>query len=151
MKPANYQFKRLGPEDLPLMKQLIGLFKEVFELTERRIADEQRLTHLLAKPDFIIWVALSEGTIVGGLTAFELPMYYEQTDELFIYDIAVHPSYQRQGLGRRLLEELKTFGVSRGITCVFVDADVEDQHALDFYQSTGGEGAEVKQFSYELR
>ncbi len=76
--------------------------------------------------------------LVGGLTAHALPMTRAERSEMFIYDVAVRPDYQRQGVGRRLMAAVRDAARERGIDDVFVAADEDDAHALDFYRSLGG-------------
>ena len=76
--------------------------------------------------------------IVGGLTAHALPMTRAERSEMFIYDVAVRPDYQRQGVGRRLMAAVRDAARDQGIDDVFVAADEDDAHALDFYRSLGG-------------
>ena len=94
---------------------------------------------LLGRDDFWAFVAVAGGEIVGGLTAHTLPMTRAERSEMFIYDVAVRPDYQRQGVGRRPDGRGPRRGArERGIDDVFVAADEDDAHALDFYRSLGG-------------
>jgi aminoglycoside 3-N-acetyltransferase I len=68
--------------------------------------------------------------------------------EIFIYDIAVRSEHQRMGIGRRLMEELRAQAAGMGIRDLFVPADNEDVHALDFYRALGGEAAPVTIFTF---
>jgi hypothetical protein len=38
--------------------------------------DHTYLQKLLKRPSFIVFVAIKENEIIGGLAAYELPMYY---------------------------------------------------------------------------
>jgi aminoglycoside 3-N-acetyltransferase I len=82
------------------------------------------------------------------LTAYELAGYYSETSEIFIYDIAVNPAFQQKGLGKQLLLSLKEYATQKNISAIFVDANEEDEHALDFYHATGGKAEKVIQFTY---
>ncbi len=88
--------------------------------------------------------------VVGGLTAHLIPMTKSQTSELFIYDIAVAKGHQRKGVGRRLVNELFTMALERGVLEPFVLASNEDIHALDFYRSLGGHPSNVTLFTFSL-
>jgi aminoglycoside 3-N-acetyltransferase I len=143
-----YLIRRLGKEDMLLARQLIRLFKEVFEMEEEIEVSEPNLIRLLENPAFVAYAAMLKNKIVGGLTAYELPMYYAQGSEMFIYDIAVAPDYQRKGIGKKLLSELNDYCRQKGIAEVFVAANEEDTHALDFYRATGGAAEKVVHFTY---
>jgi aminoglycoside 3-N-acetyltransferase I len=142
------QIRRLGQHDSRVFCKLIQLFQEVFETGSPLKADEIYLKQLLAKPDFIVYVILIEDKIAGGLTAYELANYYAVGAEVFIYDIAVKPAFQRKGLGKQLLSALKKHCEQNRINIMFVAANEEDQHALDFYRSSNGREEKVIHFNY---
>jgi aminoglycoside 3-N-acetyltransferase I len=60
----------------------------------------------------------------------------------------VRHDHQRQGVGRRLLAHLRAAASAIGIRDVFVAADSDDRHALDFYRALGGAAAPVTMFSF---
>ncbi|HXA00950.1 MAG TPA: GNAT family N-acetyltransferase [Cytophagaceae bacterium] len=144
-----FQIKRLGVQDVSILKRLLHLFQEIFEMEKPVITNESYLQKLLGKTDFIAYVVICENEIAGGLTAYELPMYYSEYSEVFIYDIAISPEFQRKGLGRKLLSTLKEYCRQNGIREIFVAANEEDAHAVNFYKSTGGRAERVVHFNYE--
>lgn len=145
---GKFQIKRLGKEDVLIAQKLNLLFEEVFEKENAPSAKASYLMELLEKPDFIAYAAIRGNEIIGGLTAYELPMYYFESIEIFIYDIAVKPEFQRKGLGKKLLSTLNEYGRQIGAKDIFVDASKEDEHAVDFYRTSGGKGEKVVQFTY---
>jgi aminoglycoside 3-N-acetyltransferase I len=106
---------------------------------------------LLARDDFWAIAAFSAGHLIGGLTAFTLPMTRSESSEVFVYDIAVRPDCQRRGVGRMLMNHLQMGAAAVGCSCVFVAADDEDAHALDFYRALGGAPADVTMFTFSPR
>lgn len=106
------------------------------------------LTRLLSRPDFWALAAFDHDRIVGGLTAHALDMTRKEATELFIYDLAVHTAFQRCGIGRLLVETLRLEGARAGLDTVFVAADNDDTHALDFYRALGGDPARVTVFTF---
>ena len=94
--------------------------------------------------------AFYENEIAGGLTAYELPMYYSNHSEILLYDLAVKAEYQRMGFGKRLIHALKEYCIRNGINEFFVLAHEEDEHALEFYRSTGGKSEKVINFIYDV-
>jgi aminoglycoside 3-N-acetyltransferase I len=141
-----FQIRQLQAKDLSLFKDLISLFAEVFE-EKSGMAPSTQLEAMLSKSEFVAMVIMCKGKIAGGLTAYELPMYQRMGSELFLYDIAVLPAFQRLGLGRQLLSALRDYCRSKGIPDFFVAADESDTHALDFYRAAGGLPARVVHFS----
>jgi aminoglycoside 3-N-acetyltransferase I len=142
--------KRLEADDLQLLQRLVILFHRVFEADEKIMAAEDYHVQLLENPAFIAMVAMDGKEIVGGLTAYLLPMYYRHSAEAYIYDIAVADAHQRKGLGRALIESLKEYCRQNGISTIFVEAHEEDTHAVAFYKSLGGQMEKVAHFNFEL-
>ena len=142
------EIKHLTKEDLSKFTSLINLFNMVFE-EESKIGSEANSLQLLNNKYFVALVALVENEVVGGLTAYELPMYYSNSSEIFLYDLAVKPEYQRMGIGKGLLQSLKEYCLKNGIKEFFVMAHEEDGHAIEFYRATGGRGERVVNFLYE--
>lgn len=142
--------KHLGKNDLLFAKQLFSLFQTVFEMKKTSELSDPYLIYLLEKSEFIMLSALNEDKVVGGLTAYQLPMYYSEGSEMFIYDIAVHPEFQRTGIGKKLVAALKKYCHEKGIKEFFVAANEEDEHALDFYRATGGKQEKVVHFTYKV-
>jgi aminoglycoside 3-N-acetyltransferase I len=142
--------RRLTAGDRELARALFSLMAEVFEEPSRPLSDGY-LDRLLAREEF--WaIAAFEGDrnnqIIGGLTAHTLPMTRAETSELFIYDVAVHPAHQRKGVGRQLVTELRERAAAAGIRDLFVPADNDDLHALDFYRALGGAASAVTFFTF---
>ena len=88
--------------------------------------------------------------VVGGLTAHVLPLTYFPSSEVYVYDLAVETEFQRKGIGRQLINSLKEYRAGLHFKEVFVQADLEDGHALEFYRATGGMAESVVHFSYAL-
>lgn len=139
--------KRLTSDDLVLARRLFTLMAEVFD-EESEPLDDAYLERLLRREDFWAIAAFAGEDVVGGITAHALPMTRTASTELFIYDIAVRADHQRKGVGRLLMTALREEAASLGIRDVFVAADNEDAHALDFYRALGGVPAPVTFFSF---
>ena len=140
--------KRLGKKDVLTFKELIGLFNQVFEIKKHKSAKKTYLQKVLKESSFISIVAMCDNEVVGGLTAYELPMYYAKYSEVLIYDMAVLSEFQRKGIGKKLISALKKYCRKKGIQYIFVPANEEDAHALAFYTSTGGKPEKVVHFNY---
>src|SRR5574337_1788743 len=79
-----YQIKKLRKEDLSLAQELFILFKKVFDEVDvetTNLPDEIYLSNLLRKDSFHVFAALTEGRVVGGLTAYEFDMYMKKERE----------------------------------------------------------------------
>lgn len=139
---------RLGVEQVALARRVFALMVEVFEEGDPTPLSEAYVRGVLSRPEFFALAAVVAGEPVGGITAHALPMTRAQSSELFLYDLAVLPAFQRRGVGRALVEALRREGEAVGIGVSFVPADVEDEHALLFYRALGGEEAEVRIFTF---
>ena len=148
-EPKPIEIKRLNKSDLRFFKSLIDLFNIVFEEDRSNIGNDANLSGLLGNAQFIVIAALAEHEVVGGLTAYELPLYYADHSEVFVYDLAVKPEYQRMGIGKELIRSLKADCSRKGVREFFVLAHEEDEHAIEFYHSTGGKSERVVNFLYE--
>jgi aminoglycoside 3-N-acetyltransferase I len=120
---------------------------EVFETDASPLSDEY-IDGLLAQPGFWAVTAFWGGATAGGLTAYTLPMTVFEGSDVFLYDIAVRADRQRRGIGRRLVEVLREECSKSGIGTVFVLADDEDVHALDFYRALSGAPSPVTMFEF---
>lgn len=137
--------RRLGPGDEAVAGELFAVMAEVFEDADAEAPDTEAL---LRRQDFWVLVAMEADVVVGGLTAHVLPMTRSRSSELFIYDLAVRVDRQRRGIGRALMAELRSLAHGAGIDTVFVPADDEDTHALEFYRAVGGVPSPVTFFTF---
>jgi aminoglycoside 3-N-acetyltransferase I len=144
------QIKKLSREDIHQFTELIHVFEEVFEMKDFKIPHEQHLMHLLSKDNFIVFVAESDNKVVGGLTAYTLQQYYSVSPLVFIYDVAVKKEAQKQGVGKLLISNLASYCKHNGYEEMFVLADEVDDHAVEFYRSTGATDTRVVNFNYTL-
>ncbi len=145
---AHIDVRRLVREDVLLAQQTFKLMAEVFDEGDG-VLSESYVTALLSRTDFWVMSALRDGVPVGGITAHVLTMTRSESQELFIYDLAVHQEQQRRGIGRLLVETLCREAAAAGVPVAFVPADVEDDHAVAFYHALGGSAAPATIFTFE--
>jgi len=138
---------RLGAGERDVARRLFALMAEVFGEGGEPLGDAY-LDRLLAREDFWALAAFAGDELAGGLTAHTLPMTRSETAEIFIFDIAVREDHQRRGVGRRLVTLLRQEAARAGIETLFVAADNEDEHALDFYRALGGAASPVTFFTF---
>jgi len=139
--------RRLVPGDEALAGAMFSMMSAVFNETSEPVSEEY-LTALLGRESFWAIAALDGADVVGGLTAHTLPMTRTPSSEVFIYDLAVRGDHQRQGVGSRLVNQLRTAAALLGINEVFVPADNEDAGALDFYRAQGAAASPVTIFTF---
>ena len=138
---------RLTAADAELARRLFELMADVFDEPAEPLSNEY-LLQLLRRPDFWTLAAFTGDELIGGVTAHTLPMTRSQSSEIMIYDIAVHRARRRQGVGRQLICSLRAAASAEGIEVIFVPADNDDSHALDFYRALGGAPTAVTHFTF---
>ncbi|MBO6516226.1 MAG: GNAT family N-acetyltransferase [Bacteroidia bacterium] len=147
----NVDIRRLNDTDINRFIELIRLFEIVFEMEDFTTPNTAYLQSLLNKETFNVFVAQHNNQIVGGLTTYTLEQYYSTQPLAYIYDLAVDPTFQRKGIGQKLIEATKSFYKENGFEEVFVQADKVDDYALDFYRKTNPTDEEdVSHFYYKL-
>ncbi|AXE21950.1 AAC(3)-I family aminoglycoside 3-N-acetyltransferase (plasmid) [Runella rosea] len=146
----NVEVKKLTGDEVEPFIELIHLFRDVLETDMVTKAQPEHLCRLLARSDFIVFVARFANQVIGGLTAYILPQYHSEKPVVYLYDIAVGTTYQGQGVGTKLLTQLMKYCRNLGMEELFVQADREDSQAIDFYRATGGTAIQVIQFTYLL-
>lgn len=144
------EYRKLAIGDESSFSKLVLLFNKEFESPDSNYVNDNNIRSLIAKPDFICFVAFIGDEVVGGLTGYELLMYNQKGSSMYLYDLAVDKNYQRRGIGSNLVGELMDYCRSKDIKDLFVQANVEDQHAIEFYNKIGGDDSETVQFSFHL-
>ena len=139
--------RRLGSGDETVAAVTFTMMAEVFGEVSEHLADDY-LQNLLRRDSFWALAAFDGTEIVGGLTAHTLPMTRTASTELFIYDLAVRHDHRRQGVGSRLVSSLRESAARSGISEIFVPADNDDEHALDFYRAQGATASPVTIFTF---
>jgi aminoglycoside 3-N-acetyltransferase I len=148
--PMNIKIEKLSLNDISKFKELIRLFEYVFEMKNFKIPDDIYLEQLLKKDDFFVFVAVLDNKVVGGLTSYIMQQYYSKSPFVYLYDLAVKTEFQRQGIGKKLIEANNNYCKDIGAEVVMVQADEADDYAIDFYRSTGATGQKVIHFDYVL-
>lgn len=136
----SHTVRQLAATDIGLMRELLGVFGEVFEQVETYTAaqpDDAYLEALLGGDNFIAVVALDGDTVIGGLAAYVMKKYEQVRSEIHIYDLAVAEAYRRRGIATQLIEHLKTVAAARGVYLIFVQADYIDPPAIALYSTLG--------------
>lgn len=141
----NATIKKL--ENIEELKGLITVFSLAFDSPYHTTDDY--LSSMLQNSSCVILGAVVETRVVGGLVAFAMTPIHG-TKELYVYDIAVHPEFQKQGLGVRLMESLKQEARVRGVGTIFIEAESEDEGAVAFYRAIGGEEVAVNHFHFTV-
>ncbi|KAM3096262.1 AAC(3)-I family aminoglycoside N-acetyltransferase [Phormidesmis sp. 146-12] len=135
-----FSIRLLTSEDLALMESMMTTFGKAFDETETYTAtrpSEAYLKRLLGSDYFIALAALKNGSVVGGIAAYELQKFEQERSEIYIYDLAVAEAHRREGIATALIQELKRIASTRAAYVIFVQADVEDAPAIALYTKLG--------------
>jgi aminoglycoside 3-N-acetyltransferase I len=147
---SGLEARRLGRGDRTAARDMFALMADVFGEGSESLGDDY-IDRLLGCETFWAFAAFVGPDIVGGLTAHTLPMTRSASSEVFIYDLAVRQTHQRQGVGSRLVRALREAAARAGINEIFVPADNDDEHALDFYRAQGAIASPVTFFTFSTR
>jgi aminoglycoside 3-N-acetyltransferase I len=140
MSAMSCSCKQLSSSDLGLLKDLLGVFAVAFndlDAYQSAVPTDAYLRALLAKPHFIVLVAMDGNAVVGGLAAYELEKFEQDRREIYIYDLAVAETHRRRGIARTLIHALQHIAVERKAYVIYVQADTVDEPAIRLYESLG--------------
>jgi aminoglycoside 3-N-acetyltransferase I len=141
----------LTDKDVNELTELISVFEVVFEMDKFVYPDKKYLERLLKNRNFIAVTAKMNSKVIAGLTAYILDQYYSVKPLAYIYDLAVLTEYQRQGVGKQLVDFINAYCRQQGFEEVFVQADKVDDYAVEFYRKTKPTNEEqVVHFYYTL-
>lgn len=132
--------RQLAANDLVLMEDLLDTFGEAFDEVETYSSSRPSpayLQRLLSSDYFIALAALKNGSVVGGIAAYELQKFEQERSEIYIYDLAVAAAHRREGIATALIQELQKIAVARGAYVIFVQADLGDDPAIALYTKLG--------------
>lgn len=132
---SNIQIVRLNPGEVSEFRNLLKIFKEIFEI-EEPISDGEHLRKLLSNPNFWVFVVKENERVLGGLTLYVLERYFGTKPVGYIYDVGIASDRQGQGLGKGLIAEVCKYGKECGLGDVFVEAESDDLDAVHFYRKT---------------
>lgn len=76
--------------------------------------------------------------LVGFLTAHRLQRFDTRKAEVLLYEIGVLPKYQKRGIGKALLAELKKWAKEVGADEIWVLTAQSNKAAIALYTASGG-------------
>ena len=124
------EIRVLGPDDEAVLTRVApGVFDHD--------VDPALSAEFLRDPRHHLAVALEGGTVVG----FASGVHYVHPDkpaELWVNEVGVAPTHQRQGLGRELLQALFAYGRELGCREAWVLTSPANGAAVRLYEAVGG-------------
>lgn len=126
----SYEFRILGPKDEAVLTRVApGVFDhDVDPALAREFLRDTR--HHLA-------VALEDGVVVGFASAVHY-VHPDKPIEMWINEVGVAPSHQRQGIGRRVLQTMFAHGRDLGCREAWVLTSPANGAAIRLYEAAGG-------------
>jgi len=122
------QIKRLGINDKELANQIIAKYFPEGELNSAFL--ENYNNYLL--------VAYIDNDFAGFLYGYEQQRLERKTPMMFLYSIDVLEKYHRLGVGKALINTLKSICTENKFMKMFVITNKSNTAAIKLYQSTGG-------------
>jgi GNAT superfamily N-acetyltransferase len=117
--PQTIEIRRLGPGDEAVV--------------ERLAEQDPPRTALLADDRTVFVAAFAAGEPIGFAFGYELLRRHGRATMFFVYELGVDEPYRRQGIAKRLMEELL-----RGREDAFVLTEAGNDAANATYASVGG-------------
>ena len=78
-----------------------------------------------------LWVAERDGNVVGTVTT------RQEGDGHWVTALAVHPSFEGQGIGSEILRWVKDYVIRSGGRVVLLDVEIDNVRALAIYEKNG--------------
>lgn len=137
----NRHYKKLGLSDLNLVVQMENDFRRDF-ICE----DNARI--FLTNPQCWLVACIDNDKVIGFAYGYNLNRLNNIGNMLYIHEVGVLPEFQRQGIAREILVEIKSLCRSNGICKMFLFTEKSNLPACALYESTGGEPAHDDDVSY---
>jgi aminoglycoside 3-N-acetyltransferase I len=135
-----FDILELTSNDIDRFREMLAVMGTAFGETATYSQAQPSAAYLraLLEGDQIIAVtALSAGSVVGGLVAYELRKFEQERSEIYIYDLAVDRRHRRKGVATALIKKLREIAAARGAYVIFVQADPPDEPAIALYSKLG--------------
>ena len=134
-------FRKLGLSDLPLVMQMDVDFHKDFVC-------EENVRLFLSSPMNWMFACIDNNRIIGFVYGYELNRLNNIGNMLYIHEVGVLSEYQRQGIGKQMLNDMKSLCKLNGICRFFLFTEKSNQAACALYESVGGEPAHNDDVSY---
>jgi aminoglycoside 6'-N-acetyltransferase I len=125
------EIKLLGPTDLHILNEVA---EDVFDDP----IVETSAQEFLGDPRHRLVVALDNNVVVGFVSAVIYVHPDKPTPELWINEIGVAPTHQRQGIGKALMQAILYEAKQSGCTEAWALTDRLNLPAMAMYKSAGG-------------
>jgi ribosomal protein S18 acetylase RimI-like enzyme len=132
------EIKRVDSRDL-------RLFDDVADGVFDKTIDPARLKTYLSSPGYRMIVALNDRRIVGQCAAV-IHQHPDKPTELYIDEVGTAPPFQRQGIARRMLDEMFAIGREEGCEEAWVGTEPDNDAARALYETRGEKSGDAENF-----
>jgi ribosomal protein S18 acetylase RimI-like enzyme len=123
------EIKRLSVGDEAILGRVAA---DVFDET----IDPKLLTAYLAEANHHLIVAVKDGEVVGQIRAV-IHKHPDRADELYIDNLGVTPSLQRQGIATKLFSAMLELGKQANCKDAWLATEQDNEQAKRFYETYG--------------
>ena len=148
------EIKKLKKNDIKLALTLIKEWRNnsAYKQAVQPVGlDNSQIIQRLSDKNFHVFVASQEGKVLGGLTAYTLPLITRAESKMFLYEIEVQDKFRKKGIASRLIESLKKFCDEVKIKTIFLCTDLENIAAEGLYKKMGGEREIVPMYIFKTQ
>lgn len=133
----NIQIRPIQPYEL---SSLLDLYKHLSPTDPQ--PDEEQLQQvwqqILSDPKIICWVVDLEGKLIASCILVVVPnLTRNARPYALIENVVTHTDYRRQGIGKRLLQQVLQFAWSQDCYKVMLLSGVDRKEAHQFYEQVG--------------
>jgi ribosomal protein S18 acetylase RimI-like enzyme len=138
---SDRSFRKLNISDLSMVMNTENDFRSNF------ICQENARQFLL-NPMNWIFACIEDNRIIGFAYGYELNRLSDIGNMLYIHEVGVLPDFQRQGIGKQMLNGIKRLCKLSGICRFFLITEKSNTAACALYESAGGEPAHDDDVTY---
>jgi ribosomal protein S18 acetylase RimI-like enzyme len=144
MKMKQFNIRVAQKNDISAMVELLG---ELFaiEIDFYIDANKQRrgLELLLESNQAVVFVVELDKQVIGMCSVQLLISTAQGSKVGLIEDVIISENYQKQGVGKQLLETIEHWAISENLTRLQLLADKTNQQALNFYQKNSWQSTQL--------
>lgn len=138
---ASRSFRKLTISDLQFVLQMEEDFRSNFVCIEN-------VRLFLSDSANWIFACIENNRIIGFAYGYELNRLNDIGNMLYIHEVGVLPEFQRQGIGRQILNGIKSLCKLSGICRFFLFTEKSNLAACALYELIGGEPAHNDDIAY---
>lgn len=136
------EIRRLSAHDTAVLDRVAeGVFDEAI--------DPGRLVAYLSAPGHHMVVAIADGLVVGQVAAV-VHRHPDKPTELYIDEVGVAPAFQRQGIARRMLDEMTKLGRALGCEEAWLGTEPDNLPARRLYETRSGPAETFVMYVFKL-